>query len=212
MKKIWVGTSFLVLSLGLAGISFAKDQTTEKMSEKTLPPLEHAKTTEKSEKKVEMTDNAVVASVNGTNITMHELILEMNQIGPSFIKDPRQRTPEVDRQVKQTAIDILIFRELAVQEAVRQGIKVKPSAVEEARKQLKQNFGSEDNYKNYLQKMNLTEESLGRMLKRDILFNQITAKEIFQKAKGNDKVAIEKRKGQWERALKKKAKIVILPE
>ena len=150
------------------------------------------------------------ASASNTDITMHELILEMNQIGPLFIKDPGQRTPEVDKKVRETAIDILVFRELAVQEAVRQGIKAKPSAVEEARKQLKQDLGSEDNYRNYLQKMALTEESLGRMLKRDILFNKITAKEIFQKAKANDKIAIEKRKKQWETGLKKKAKIAIL--
>jgi len=203
MKKIsaLAVAGILILSIGLAGISFAKDQPKGKAA---------GTTADKSRKNVEKTDAEVVARVNGTDITMHELNFEMNLIGPSIIKDPKKRTPELDKKVRDTALSILVFRELAVQEAVRQGMTVQSTAVEEARKQLKQKLGSESNYNNYLQKTGLTEASLGRLLKKDILFNQITQKEIFQKVKANDAKAIEKRKTQWEKSLKKKAKIEIL--
>ncbi len=208
MKKIsaLAGAGILILSIGLAGISFAKDQTTGKTVGKTPP----ASAAEKSNKKVGKTGNEVVARVNGTDITMHELNFEMNLIGPSIIKDPKKRTPELDKKVRDTAMGILVFKELAVQEAVRQGMKVKPAAVEEARKQLKLKLGSENNYRDYLQKTGLTEAAMGRLLEKDILFNQITQKEIFQKVKANDGQAIEKRKVQWEKGLRKKAKIEIL--
>lgn len=212
MKRVlvWAETSMLILAIGLTGISFSEEQTKEKAPQKALSSSGHGKTTEKANTRVEKTDTEVVAKVNGADITFHELVVEMNQIAPSFIKDPTQRTPEIDKKVKETALGFLVFRELAVQEAVRRGIKATPSAVEETRKQLEQSLGSEDNYRKYLQEMGLTEASLGRLLKRDILFNQIIAKEIFQKAKANNKAAIEKRKKQWEKDLKKKAKIEIL--
>jgi hypothetical protein len=212
MKRIvaWAGIGTLVAAISLTGTAFPEEQTKETAPKK-------AETSSSQQQKVvgpgkgdQKQGDVVIATVNGNAITMRELILEMNQIGPSLIKDPKQKSPETDKKVKETALGILVFRELAVQEAVRQGIKAHPSAVGEARILLKHNLGSEDNYKKYLQKMDLTEESLGRMLKRDILFTQITTREIFQKAKANDKAAIEKRKKQWEKSLKKKAKIEIL--
>ncbi|MGC2064367.1 MAG: SurA N-terminal domain-containing protein [Thermodesulfovibrionales bacterium] len=212
MKRIFVlaGACVLVLAFGLRGISFSEDKTSNKAAGNTPLPArqgEKATTPGKDSRKF---DNAVIAKVNGADILMRDLIVEMNEIGPQFIKDETQKTRENVRKVKTAALGILIFRELAIQEAGRQGMTIKPKAVDEARKQLKQKLGSEDNYRKYLQQMDLDEISLERQLKRDILFGRITKKEIFQKSKANDQASVEARKTAWENGLKNKAKIELM--
>jgi hypothetical protein len=212
MKRIflWAGACVLILTFGLRGISFSEDQTDKKAAGKTTPAAVKGETTGAPGKDSKKFDKEVIAKINGTDILMHDLIVEMKQIAPQFIKDETQKTVENVRKVKETALGILIFRELAIQEAGRQGMIIKTGAVDEARKKLKQNLGSEDNYRKYLLKLGLTEKTLSRMLKRDILFRQITEKEIFQKAKPNDANAIENRKKQWENGLENNAKIEIM--
>lgn len=224
MKKIyvWAGTGIFMLAIGLTGISCSREQgkeqikgnardkamlpeLQEKAPEKELPSTGHGKAAEGPEK-----TSMVVAKVNGIAITMNELLGEMNLIAPQFIKNARERTPEIDNKVKEFAFDILIFRELAAQEATKQGIKIGPDAVAEGRNQFRTKLGSDEKYRKYLEKMGLTEESLNAKIEKNKLFEAIVAKEVFQKAKANDKAAIEKRKEQWERDLKKEAKIEIL--
>lgn len=229
MKKIsfWIETAILILAVGLTGFACSREQAKEQgkeqqrvippqspapATEKAMPSPDHGKAAEEPKKtavKQTVRKRLVIARVNGSDITLSELIGEMNAIRPQFIKDAAQKTPENVARMKDAALGILIFRELAAQEAVRQGMKVKPEVIAESTKQLRTNLGSEDNYRKFLEKTGYTDKSLKRQIERDKLFEMIASKEIFQKAKANDQAAIEKRKNEWEKGLKKNAKIEI---
>lgn len=239
MKKmtLWAWACMLIIFIGVTGTSCSreqaklqgKEQIKEKAQERSVPPQaeegapekmmplpDHGKTAETPEKAGQISSgirNAPIARVNGTDITMNELASEMKMIGPQFMKDAGQKTPENVRKLKQMAFDILIFRELATQEAARQGMKVRREAVEEADKQLRASLGSEDNYKKFLEMSGYTGRSMRTRFEKDMLFEMITDKEIFKKVGANDQTAIEKRKEAWENSLKKNAKIeIFLPE
>jgi hypothetical protein len=159
----------------------------------------------------------VVARVNGAGITLNDLIDRMNRIASEYIPQSHERTPELDQKVKQKALDILLFRELAVQEAVRQGMTVPPETVERFIQNLKDGIGSEDGYHEYLQKINYTEESLKKEFERNQLFDMIAEKEIYRKAMpdgddGDEDRSVENRKEEWYSELKNNAEIEILLE
>ena len=172
---------------------------------------EHGKILERYKVGVEESKKFVVAQVNGTDITMNQLIDRMNKIAPTYVKDPRERTPELDDKVKQEALDILIFRELAIQDAVRQGMKADPAQIDRSIETLRHVTGTEEGFNAYLSQRGLTEESLRKEIERDELFNMVAEKEIAEKMDGSQDraAAIQKRKEQWEAELKKKATIVI---
>lgn len=216
------GAGILALAIFLTGISCSKEQPKEKAvlpsetaPQQTTPLPDQGKMAERPGMAgiPHDTKGEVIARVNGTDIMMSDLSSEMKMIGPQVIKDPGQRTPENIKRLKETAFDILIFRELATQEAARQGMKVRKEAVEEADQQLRTKLGSEQNYRKFLEMSGYNEASMRRRLEKDMLFEMITDKEIFKKAGANNQAAIEKRKAAWESSLKKNAKIeIFLPE
>ena len=162
---------------------------------------------------MEESKKVVVARVNGAEITMYDLLNRMNRIAPLYMQPGQPRDPGTDARVKQEALNVLIFRELAVQEAVRQEMKVEPEALDRSVKTLKDRLGSEDAYRTYLSREGLTEESLRKAIERDQLYDRIADKEILRKvqATGSDDLrAIEARRREWEAEMKKTAKIEIL--
>ena len=184
MKKInvkWI-VCLLLVALSLAGISCSKEKAP---AQPVLPP-EHGKVIEEFRKGVEESKKVVIAKVNGADITMNDLINEMNQLAARYIKYGQQRSLEFDKKVKQAALDMLVFRELAVQEAVKQGMKVEPAAIDAVRKEIKANLGSEDNFRKYLENNGVTEASWSSQIEKDKLFQMITAREISQKVKKPD--------------------------
>src|SRR5512140_3219291 len=138
MKRILVltGACILVFAIGFRGTAFSDEPKKDKA------PGNTEKKIDLSPQEVEKQKKMAVARVNKTDITVNELLGEMNMIAPRIIKEAGQKTPEVDKKVKETALNILIFRELAAQEALRQGIKIKPEAVAEIRNQLRKSLGS----------------------------------------------------------------------
>lgn len=239
MKKmfLWAWPLMLIILIGITGASCSREQAKsqnkeqfketnqgnsvppraeERAPEKMMPPPDHGKLSDKPGNAGGMSfakRNVTIARVNGADISMNELASEMTMLGPQFIKDPSQKTPENVAKLKQTAFDILIFRELATQEAARQGMKVRHEAVEEADKQLRTNLGSEENYRKFLEMSGYNGGAMKRRLEKDLLFEMIVDKEIFKKVGTKDQAAIEKRKAAWENSLKKNAKIeIFLPE
>jgi parvulin-like peptidyl-prolyl isomerase len=139
-------------------------------------------------KGIEKAKKIVVARVNGVDITMKELTDIMKAIAPRYINDATKKSPEIDAKIRKEALDTLVFRELAFQEAIRQGMKVKSGNVETAMKNIKTNLGSESAYKEYLVNSGHTEESLRKQLERDQLIDMINTKEVLQKTKVDEKL------------------------
>jgi parvulin-like peptidyl-prolyl isomerase len=129
----------------------------------------------------------VAAKVNGTVITLRDVIERMNEVAPKYAKSPKDITPEIDLKIRKEALDILIFRELAVQEAARQGMKVPAERVYEILKQMKANAGAGDAFKKSLEMEGKTEESLRGEIERNALFDMIAEKEIFSRVRVDEK-------------------------
>lgn len=193
-----------------AGLSCA--HRTAGKQDTAITPAEDEKRSAEYQQGLQEAKKIVVARVNGTAITLNDLINRMNQLSSSYIPESHQRTPEIDQAVKQEALDILIFRELAVQEAIRQGLKIPPEALDNFIQNLKKDMGSEDAFNDYLKKTDSTEESLKKEFERNQLFDMIASKEIYLQAENKEVPSIEKRKKEWESELKNNATIEILLE
>lgn len=226
----------LVLTLTLAGFS-CSSRKAEKEGKPAMPP-EQGKIMEKYKKSIEAAKKITVAKVNGVDISMHDLIKEMNVIGPQYIKPGQKRDSQVDEKVKKDALDRLIYRELAVQEAVRKGMKVPPENISDEFKKINANL------RENLIKSGLTEEEIKKQIERNLLIEMITEAEIFgkvtidpeqvkktyEKKKASYKgpsgqmsleearpliekelmtLAVNKREDEWVNELKKTAKIEI---
>jgi len=138
-------------------------------------------------KGIEESKKVLVARINGADITMYSLVKEMNAVAPDFVPAGKPATREITAKVKKKALDNLIFKELAVQEAIRQGMTVNPGAVEAVIIKVRTQAGSEEAYKKYLDERNLNEDTLRKAIERSHLFEMITAKEIFDKIKVQNK-------------------------
>lgn len=146
--------------------------------------------------------NVVVARVNGADIIMFDLVKEMNALVWKYVAAGQPTTPEINAKVKKEALDKLIFRELAIQEAIKDGLKVEPNAVEDVINKVRMQAGSEEAYKKYLEERSLNEDDLKRTVARSHLLEMVTAKKIFDKIKVDDKVlrdAYEKDKASFMR-------------
>lgn len=169
----------IVLAISLTGISCKKENAATKQMT-NLPP-EHSKMIEAYKKSVQESKAAVVAKVNGADITARDLVAEMNEIAPQYVKPGQKRGPQTDQKVRKEALDRLIYRELAVQEAVRQGMKVPPEKIEDTLKKIKAGMKSEDAFRENLAKSGLTEEDLKKQIERNIFVEMITEREIFNR-------------------------------
>jgi parvulin-like peptidyl-prolyl isomerase len=184
MKKIKTVWIIGLLSIVLAGASCSR----EKAADKPAVPPGHQKMVEEYKKGIDKSKSITIAKVNGVDITMNDLINKMNQIAPKYMKDVRQRTPEIDKKVKEEALDTLVFMELAIQKAGRLGMKADPRAVDERVKNLKARLRTEEAYRTFLERTRQTEESVRKQAERDTVFEMIAGKEIFQKIRLDDKL------------------------
>jgi parvulin-like peptidyl-prolyl isomerase len=181
--RIWALIAGLAWLAGLAGLSGAYEHTPRKKAE---PPPGHEKAAEEHLKDVKQARKVVVAVVNSDEIVFIDLIDEMNKVAPRYMKPGQPADPAVDEQVGKEALDNLIFFELAVQEARRQGAKVKPEEAESALERIRADMGSASRYLDFLTMSGLTEETLKKKIERDLLYRMIFQKEIVAKVTINE--------------------------
>ena len=189
----------IVISLGFALVSCTRDKSAEK--EPPNRASESPKVVEEQQKRIEEAKRTVVAKVNGIPISMHEFIEEMNAIAPQYIKPGQKRNPKTDEKIRKEALDRLIWRELAVQEAKKVGMKAPEGAVAEELKRIKEDMKSEEAFRQNLSKSGITEEDLKRRVERTLLVEMITEKEIFGKLTvdlDEAKKVYEKKKGAFK--------------
>jgi hypothetical protein len=198
MRKILIALTVAVIMVGpgLTGCSRASEHDTVKSAPALTQPAEShgdakkagdAVSAEKAKKEAAAAKKIVVARVNGADISMYELIRAMNIIAPKYIKEGEQPAPEETSKIRKEALDRLIFEELAVQQAIRDGINPRPGAVDDVVKQVRKNLGTEEAYKDYLNKHDLTEETLRRLIERSQRYEMITSNEIYRKVKVEEK-------------------------
>jgi hypothetical protein len=195
--------ALMALAMVFTSTSCSKKEDASKnltlKEEQKLTP-EQAIQQEKIKKGIKESQNIVIATVNGAALTMFDLVREMNAIAPKYVAAGQPTTPEITAKVKKEALNNLIFKELAVQEAIKEGMKVKPEAVEDVINKVRAQAGSEEAYKKYLEERNLSEEALKKTIERSHILEMITAREVFDKIEVDEKTlrhAYEKEKASF---------------
>ena len=120
----------------------------------------------------------IVAKVNGAAITRYSLINVMNRMEANN----KRPAPDPREETRKKALDQLIFEELAFQEARRLGLKVAEGGVDATIATLKAKLGTEDEYKNFLAKQNLSEAELRSLAERALLIQLILDREVIKKS------------------------------
>ncbi len=165
---------------------------------------EEKKQVEEMKKGVKEAKQLVVARVNKDEITMHDLVKEMNVIAPRYIRPGDVQPDDVAEKIKKEALERLIAKELAIQESIKQKMVIKKEVVDNVIKQFINLAGSEKAFKEDLKQRGMSEAELRKSIERMQRYELITKKEIYEKIKVDEKVL----KSEYE---KNKAKLT-MPE
>ena len=199
MKKIvyTIAMGLLLAAISMTGLSCKKKEPA------APPPTPEQKAQiEEMKKGAEEAKKVFAARVNNVEISTYDLIREMNKIAPKYVKEGEQVAPGTSEKIKKEALDNLIFTELAVQEAVRQGLKVGADKVDTVVELMKKQMGSKEAYQQYLDNLGITETGLRKRIERSHIFEMVTAKELYQKIKIEEKdirAEYEKNKGMYKK-------------
>jgi parvulin-like peptidyl-prolyl isomerase len=137
----------------------------------------------------------IVAKVNGADITMSSLTGMMDRMAAINRNTSSSISAE---ETRKKALDQLIFQELALQEAVRQGVLVKGAEIENAITALV-GHDTED-FDKFLAERNMTAEELRSEIKRRILLQRIYVREVMEKISVTDedvRKEYERRKNEY---------------
>ena len=178
MKRVRFTTAAILLSIFIsASPGFSTSQSTPGDDQTQLSEQERADVMKKS---LAARKN-IVARVNGTDIYQYDLVGMMNRVANAYYSHLKEPTEEITLEIKKRALDRLIFEELAVEEAVRQGIQPVAEKVEAAIDGLKSAYGPGAGFQGYLDEIGLTEEGLKVRIGRGHLLEGITGREVYQK-------------------------------
>ena len=142
-----------------------------------------------------------VAKVNGDILTESQLEDEIDEYIPREVYHGNV-TPEKRAEFKPKAMEELIRKALCAQEAGRTGMSVPKQELADAMKTIKGRFKGEKQYKKALAASGLTEDTLMKKLKKEILAKRFWEQETIEKAKVTDAEAQEyyqKRKNEFLR-------------
>ncbi len=186
----------MIIAVSFLLISCKKAETPSTM----MVPEQHQK--DQLKRSFEESKKVIAAKVNRDPITMFNLIREMNVIAGQYIRDGQQRTPELDSKVRTNALNDLIFQELAIQEAKKRGMIVKPETINSEIDKIRAKAGNENAFQEYLTNSGLTENELKQIIEKDQLFEMIAAKEIDAKIIITDAALRERYKKEKSRMAK----------
>jgi peptidyl-prolyl cis-trans isomerase C len=122
-----------------------------------------------------------VATVNGSVIDRSEFNREVDNVQHRLEKQERQLDDSELEKVKKETLENLINRELLYQEGEKRGIKIESQAVDDQFGNLKKQFPSEEEFKDTLDKMNLSEAGLKSELNRRLTIQKFIEDEIVKK-------------------------------
>lgn len=202
MKNIYrtIGVCFLTAAISITISSCKKQEPAAPQ-----PTPEQKAKIEEIKKDVEAAKKVFAAKVNGVEITMHDLVREMNKVAPKYVKGDEKVSTATTKKIKKEALNNLIFMELAVQEAVRRGITIGTEKIDKIVELMKKQTGSKEAYQQYLDGLGITEEGLRKRIERSHLLEMVTAREIYQKITIDEKdirAEYEKNKGMYKKGEK----------
>lgn len=128
-----------------------------------------------------------VAVVNGSVISQEELDREMSIVRQRFARMGRPIGDFQLLMIKNQILESLISRELLYQESQKKGIKAEKETIREEFTRLRNRFPSEDEFKNALSRMDLSEADLESQIERGLVIQEFIDKQFAQKVTVADK-------------------------
>jgi parvulin-like peptidyl-prolyl isomerase len=129
----------------------------------------------------------IVAKVEGADISMFELVRMMNRVASAFYSGVDNLTPEINEEIRERALERLIFEELAIREAVRQDIVIAPEKIDKVIEETQKLYPGEGEFQQYLNDRGITEKQLRAKIERTRLLQGITGREVYQKSTIDEK-------------------------
>ncbi len=187
---LFLTACILVLSVTLVGNSYlpAASAESEPKAEIDSGAPSEQRSEGEQEADREAAKQVVVAKVNGSEVAMDSLLRAMNQIARKYARGTNPMAAESAAEIKSEALERVIFEELAVQEAKRQGINPANEEINKAIQQAKESAGSDDAFREYLDELGMDEEGYRAQIQRRHRYERIIDQEIFAKAKVEEKL------------------------
>ena len=186
MKKIGVLASILITCMFLAGYGIyvsaadkAGGKDPGKETSTVKPGAQPAAQQAAPAKAAEV--GQVAATVNGKPISMAEYQTEVNRFERRVEMMGRGSEEEETVEMKKRILDNMIGREVLKQEAEKLGIKAQDKDVQAQMDNLKMKFGSEEEFKNAIAKMNLTEAGIRQQFTDEAIMRKLVDQEIAAK-------------------------------
>jgi parvulin-like peptidyl-prolyl isomerase len=169
----WFGTGG-ALSVAIVVLLAAGCQSGIRTTEKT--PVQSPTPGQASHADAGDAKQIVVAKVNGADITLHSLDKMIDRMTAIDRKTP---SPASAEEMRKRALDQLIFQELSLQEAARQGISVKETEIESSITAIAGH--DTEALEKFLAKQNITAEELRSGIRRQILLQRLYTREVTEK-------------------------------
>jgi parvulin-like peptidyl-prolyl isomerase len=119
-----------------------------------------------------------VARVNGTVLTDQDLLREMYTIFP-YAKQHNGFPADMEPGIRQGALKMIVFEELAYQDAQRRNIQVPADKLTKAEAQFRKQFKTTAEYQQFLKaEFNGSEKALNERIRRSLLIDQYLKVEV----------------------------------
>src|SRR5208283_1905019 len=178
--QLSICATVLALTFSVASVSVASAQVASH-APTTLANASAASTTAPVASPLQVSDKAV-ARVNGAVLTDRDLLREMYAIFP-YAQQHNGFPKSQEAEIRQGALEMIIFEELVYQEAVRRKLTVSPEKLNRAAAEFRGQFKSPDQYQQYLQtEMQGSEQKLRQQMKRSLLIEQVLKTDVELKS------------------------------
>jgi len=124
-----------------------------------------------------------VARVNGVVLTDVDLVREEYVIFPYAKQHGGKLPAEMEPGIRKGALQMIIFEELVYQDAQKRGITISQQRISKAEAELRQQFASPDDFRQYLQaEFQGNEQTLRDKIKRSLLIEQLLKIDVEDKS------------------------------
>jgi peptidyl-prolyl cis-trans isomerase C len=185
MRKAGLIVFVLIAALVLAGYGFyvsAADKTPKKTTQQEASPSSGTQASPSQDTAMKPENKGQnVATVNGVALSKADYDVEVSRLDKQIAMSGRTPADAEMVVMKQKILDNMIGREVLKQEAAKQGIKADEAEITIQMTELKKKFGSDEEFKNALTKMNVTEDSIRSQFKDELALRKLIEKEVADK-------------------------------
>jgi peptidyl-prolyl cis-trans isomerase SurA len=124
-----------------------------------------------------------VARVNGVVLTDRDLMREMYTMFPYARQHNGEVPPELQPQIRQGALQMIVFEELLYQEAVRRQMTIPPAKLKAAETDFRSQFSTPAEYKQFLNsEFQGSQKALDDKIRRSLLIDAMLKAEVDAKS------------------------------